>query len=122
MKKLTIQEEEAMKAVWKKRKGFIKDFLELYPEPKPQYTTLASTIKKLEAKGYVEGKKFGPIYEYRPVISESEYTKTFMSGFVKDYFKSSYRDLVISFVKQKKLSPNELRSIINLIETKHHPS
>jgi predicted transcriptional regulator len=119
MEKLTIQEEEAMKAVWKTGKGFIKDFLDVYPEPKPQYTTLASTIKKLESKGYVSGQKFGPIYEYRPAISESEYTRKYMSGFVKDYFKNSYKDLVLSFVKQKQLSPDELRHIIELIESRN---
>lgn len=116
MKKLTIQEEEAMQAVWKTGKGFIKDFLELYPDPKPPYTTLASIIKKLEIKGFVKGKKYGTVCEYRPAISESEYARKFLSGFVKDYFKNSYKELVASFVKQKKLSPDELRSIIRMIE------
>ena len=37
MQKLTVQEEEAMQIVWKIGKGFIKDFLELYPEPKPPF-------------------------------------------------------------------------------------
>ena len=116
MKKLTMQEEEAMQAVWKTGKGFIKDFLDIYPDPKPPYTTLASIIKKLETKGYIKGKKYGTIYIYRPVISESDYTRKFMSGFVRDYFKNSYKELVTSFVKQKKLSPNELRNIIKTIE------
>ena len=116
MKKLTMQEEEAMQAVWKTGKGFIKDFLDMYPDPKPPYTTLASIVKKLETKGYVKGKKYGTIYEYRPAISESEYTRKFMSGFVRDYFKNSYKELVTSFVKQKKLSPDELRNIIKTIE------
>ena len=48
MKKLTQQEEEAMQVIWELNGGFIKDFLEKLPEPKPPYTTLASTVKNLE--------------------------------------------------------------------------
>ena len=108
-----------MQAVWKTGKGFIKDFLDMYPDPKPPYTTLASIVKKLETKGYVKGKKYGTVYEYRPAISESEYTRKFMSGFVRDYFKNSYKELVTSFIKHKKLSPGELKSIIKTIEEGH---
>jgi predicted transcriptional regulator len=116
MQKLTVQEEEAMQAVWKLGKGFIKDFLDLYPDPKPPYTTLASIIKKLETKGYIKSVKYRTIYEYRPAISENEYAKKYLSHFVKDYFRNSYKELVASFVKQKKLSSDELRSILETIE------
>ena len=116
MQKLTVQEEEAMQIVWKLGKGFIKDFLDLYPDPKPPYTTLASIIKKLETKGYVKSIKYRTIYEFRPAISEQEYAKKYMSHFVKDYFRNSYKDLVASFVKQKKLSPDELRNLLETIE------
>jgi predicted transcriptional regulator len=116
MQKLTLQEEEAMQIVWKTGKGFIKDFLDLYPDPKPPYTTLASIVKKLETKGYIKSVKYRTIYEYRPAISEKEYAKKYMSHFVRDYFRNSYRDLVASFVKQKKLSSEELRSILETIE------
>ena len=122
MQKLTIQEEEAMQIVWKIGKGFIKDFLDEYPEPKPPYTTLASIIKKLETKGYVKSVKYRTIYEYRPAISEKDYAKKYMSHFVRDYFRNSYKDLVASFVKQKKLSPNELRGILETIEQQEKQS
>ena len=44
MEKLTQQEEEAMLAVWKTGEGNVKMFLENMDDPKPPYTTLASTI------------------------------------------------------------------------------
>ena len=122
MQKLTVQEEEAMQIVWKLGKGFIKDFLDLYPEPKPPYTTLASIIKKLETKGFVKSVKYRTIYEFRPAISEKEYAKKCMSHFVRDYFRNSYKELVASFVKQKKLSPDELRSILETIELQEKQS
>ncbi|MBD1391774.1 BlaI/MecI/CopY family transcriptional regulator [Mucilaginibacter glaciei] len=116
MEKLSQQEEEAMLAVWQAGRGFIKDFLDLLKEPKPPYTTLASTIKNLERKGFVTGEKLGNSYRYTPAINEEEYKNKFMSGFVSDYFKNSYKDLVTFFANEKKISTGELQEIIKLIE------
>lgn len=116
MEKLTIQEEEAMQAVWQSGGGIIKDFLDVMNEPKPPYTTLASTVKNLERKGFVDSEKQGNTYRYKAAIAEADYKKRFMNGFVSDYFQNSYKELVAFFAKEKKISANELQDIINLIE------
>lgn len=116
MDKLTPQEEEALMAVYKTGEGTVKAFLEHFEEPKPPYTTLASTIKKLESKGWLESRLMGNTYLYKAAVSEKEYKKSFMSGVVKNFFSDSYKELVNFFVDQKKLSPKELREIIDLIE------
>lgn len=116
MEKLTGQEEEALMAVWKTGEGSIKSFLEHIEGTKPPYTTLASTIKKLEARGIVKSRLVGNTYLYSAAISEKEYKKRFLSSVVKSYFSDSYKELVNFFVDQKKLSPKELREIIEIIE------
>ena len=116
MEKLSQQEEEAMQAVWQCGPGFIKDFLDQLTEPKPPYTTLASTIKNLERKGFLKSEKMGNSLRYIPAIKEEEYKKRFMSGFVSDYFQNSYKDLVTFFANEKKISASDLQEIIKLIE------
>ncbi|HXB90683.1 MAG TPA: BlaI/MecI/CopY family transcriptional regulator [Puia sp.] len=116
MEKLSHQEEEAMQAVWRAGEGNVKLFLENIAEPRPPYTTVASTIKNLEKKGFLSGRLQGNAYLYKPLVTEEEYKKKFMSGFVKDYFDNSYKELVNFFVDQKKLSARELKEIIALIE------
>jgi predicted transcriptional regulator len=116
MEKLTAQEEEAMQAIWKVGEGNVKVFLEHIEGSKPPYTTLASTIKNLEKKGFLSSRLIGNSYLYKPVITEDEYKKKFMNGFVKDYFADSYKELVNFFVEEKKLSARELKDIIDLIE------
>jgi len=116
MEKLTKQEEEAMQAVWQCSQGTVKDFLDAMQEPQPPYTTLASTIKNLERKGFVNSEKVGNTYRYVPAIKEEEYKKRFMNGFVSDYFQNSYKDLVTFFANEKKISASDLKEIINLIE------
>lgn len=39
-----------------------------------------------------------------------------MNGVVKNYFDNSYKELVSFFVEQKKVSPKELKEIIEMIE------
>ena len=116
MEKLTPQEEEAMLAVWQVEPGFIKDFLEALPVPKPAYTTLASTIKNLERKGYLKSEKFANAWRYKAKIKGDAYKKKFISNIVNDYFQNSYKELVAFFANEKKISPDELKEIIKMIE------
>ncbi len=117
MEKLTIQEEEAMQAIWKTGEGNIKAFMEHLDSP-PPYTTVASTVKNLERKGYLQSRLLGNAYLYRPAITEEEYKKRFMGTVVREYFDNSYKELVNFFVEQKKLSARELKEIIDMIEGK----
>lgn len=116
MEKLTAQEEEVMLSVWQVGSGFIKDFMDVMPEPKQPYTTIASTFKNLEKKGYLKSEKQANAKRYSPALKESEYKKKFMSNVVTNYFQNSYKEVVAFFVKDKKVSAEELKEIINLIE------
>jgi predicted transcriptional regulator len=116
MEKLSRQEEEAMQAIWKTGEGNIKLFLENLPTGAMPYTTLASTIKNLEKKGFLSSRLVGNAYLYKPLVTEDEYKKKFMNGFVKDYFADSYKQLVSFFIEEKKLSAKELKELVELIE------
>lgn len=116
MEKLTIQEEEAMLSIWRLDGGFIKEILDNLKGEQVPYTTLASTIKNLERKGYVKSVKYANAKRYEPVISAQEYKAGFMNNFVGDYFKNSYKEMVSFFVKEQKLSPDELAEIMNMIK------
>ncbi len=107
-----------MLVIWQTGGGFIKDFLESLPEPKPPYTTLASTVKNLEKKSYLQSEKLGNTYRYTPLIKAEDYKKRFMKSFVGDYFKSSYKELVAFFAKDEKITAEELKEIIAMIENK----
>lgn len=116
MERLTAQEEEVMLYIWKLGPCFIRDILNNMPEPRPPYTSVASVIRNLERKEYVSPNKFGTITQFAPIIKESDYKKTFMSHVVRDYFTGSYKEMVSFFVKNRKLSKEDLRDLMNQIE------
>ena len=116
MEKLSIQEEEVMIYIWGLQNCFVKDIVAKFPQPAPPYTTVASIVKNLERKGYVKPKRVGNTYEYTPTIHENEYKRHFMSGVVRNYFENSYKEMVSFFAKDNKISANDLKEIIDLIE------
>ena len=116
MEKLSKQEEDAMLVIWKVGRGTIGEVLEAMPEPKPPYTTLASTLKNLERKNYLSFRKYGNVYDYFPTISHEVYKKAFVSGLVANYFENSYKEMVSFFAKEQKISAQELQEILKMIE------
>ena len=116
LEKLSKSEEDLMQIVWRLDEATVGNFLEEIPEPKPPYTTLASMIKNLEKKNYLTSKRYGNVYVYQPAITEENYKKAFMGTVVQDYFKNSYKEMVSFFVKDEKISAQELKEIIDLIE------
>lgn len=116
MENLTKQEEEVMEAIWKAGENNVKAFLDYLPDPRPPYTTLASTIKNLEKKKFVSSRLIGNNYLYTPVISEEAYKHTLMQGFAQRYFNNSYMEMVNFFIEQKNLEPGELQELVRMIE------
>lgn len=102
--------------IWALKECFIKDILARYPEPVPPYTTVASIVSNLKRKGYVKLSRVGNVYQYTPLISETEYKSKFLSGFVHNYFKNSYKEMVSFFAKEAKISADDLQDIIQMIE------
>ena len=105
MEKLTIQEEEAMLYIWELGSCFVKDIVAKYPKPAPPYTTVASIVKNLERKQYIRAARVGNTYQYTPLIRESEYKRTFMSGLCATTLKILIRKWFRSSPKTRRFRP-----------------
>ena len=116
MEKLTNKEEEIMHILWKLEKAFVKDVLAEIKEDKPHYNTLSTIIRNLEDKGYVAYNAYGKTHQYFPIVSKEDYRKGFMNTAINNYFNSSYKNMVSFFAKEEKISVDELKEIIKLIE------
>ncbi len=119
MHKLTNKEEEIMHIIWTLEKAFVKDVMAEITEDQPHYNTLSTIIRNLEDKGYVGYHAFGKTHQYFPLVSKEIYKKRFMSTAIENYFNNSYKNVVSFFAKEEKISIDELKEIIKLIETKN---
>lgn len=116
MQKLTNKEEEIMHILWKLKKAFVKDVLQEITEDKPHYNTLSTIIRNLEEKGFVSYNAYGKTHQYFPIITKEAYRKRFMNIAIDHYFNNSYKNMVSFFAKEEKISVEELKEIIALIE------
>ena len=116
MQKLTNKEEEIMQVLWRLEKAFVKDVMAEIEGEKPHYNTLSTIIRNLEDKGFVDYNAYGKSHQYYPLITKEAYRKSVFSTAIDAYFNSSYKNLVSYFAKEEKISADELREIINLIE------
>lgn len=116
MDKLTNKEEEIMHVLWQLKKAFVKDVLAEIKDDKPHYNTLSTIIRNLEDKGYVAHKAFGKTHQYYPIVTKEDYRKGFMNLAINAYFNNSYKNMVSFFAKEEKISIEELKEIIALIE------
>ncbi|WP_136468452.1 BlaI/MecI/CopY family transcriptional regulator [Flagellimonas onchidii] len=118
MQKLTNKEEEVMKILWKLKKAFVKEVLVEMKGDKPHYNTLSTIIRNLQEKNYVGHEAFGNTHRYFPIVTKESYRKKFINSTIADYYDNSYKSLVSFFAKEEKISVEELKEIIDLIEKK----
>lgn len=118
MQKLTNKEEEIMHILWKLKKAFVKEVMAEIIDEQPHYNTLSTIIRNLEEKGYVSHNAFGNTHQYFPIVALENYRKEFMNTAIDNYFNSSYKNMVSFFAEEDKISANELREILEIIENR----
>ncbi len=116
MNELTKAEEQVMQILWKIERGFVKDVIEHLDNPKPAYNTISTIIRILEKKGFVDHKAYGKTYEYFPIVSKKDYTKSFFGSFLQKYFSNSFQQLVSFFSNEDDLSLEEMEKIRRLLD------
>nr|WP_315214533.1 BlaI/MecI/CopY family transcriptional regulator [uncultured Flavobacterium sp.] len=119
MQKLTNKEEEIMHILWKLKKAFVKEIMAEITEEQPHYNTLSTIVRNLEEKGFVSHNAFGNTHQYFPIVSIEDYRKRFMNTAIDNYFNSSYKNMVSFFAKEEKISAQELREILAMIENQN---
>ncbi|HLA58491.1 MAG TPA: BlaI/MecI/CopY family transcriptional regulator [Puia sp.] len=116
-KTLTKAEEQVMQVLWKLGKGFLKEIIETTPEPRPHSNTIATILKILVEKGFVEYSVHGRNNLYKPLVSQAEYGKKSVNQLIKGYFDGSPAQLVSQFISDQKLSEAELEQLLQQIQS-----
>jgi BlaI family penicillinase repressor len=116
-KELTKAEEQVMHYLWELERGFLKDIVEKFSEPKPAYTTVSTVIRVLVKKGFIGFKSYGKTNEYYPAISKANYFKSRLKPIISNYFSGSTHNFASYFANQQ-LNLSELEEIKQLIDDK----
>ncbi|EDM44903.1 putative antibiotic resistance-related regulatory protein [unidentified eubacterium SCB49] len=118
MEKLTNKEEEIMQILWQLENAFVKEIVAALPEA-AHYNTISTIVRGLEEKGFVSYNAFGKTHQYYPTVTKAAYANKYLNLASQRFFNSSYKSMVSFFAKEEKISADELREILAIIEKKN---
>ena len=113
---LSKSEEQLMQHLWKQDKAFMKDLLDVYPDPKPATTTIATLLKRMIDKGFVAYNLKGNSREYYPLVKKKDYFSKHVNGLIKNFFNDSATQFASFFTKETDLTKKELEDLKTLID------
>lgn len=114
---LTEKESILMNMLWDNGPLFVRDMVALYPEPKPHFNTIATTIRILEGKGHVGHEAFASCHRFFAIAQRDDFREKSLAEVIRNYFGNSYKNAVSALVSDDKITVDELREIINMVET-----
>ncbi|WP_299710315.1 BlaI/MecI/CopY family transcriptional regulator [uncultured Tenacibaculum sp.] len=114
--KLSKAEEQVMQYLWKLDKAFMKDLLQEFPDPKPATTTLATLLKRMRDKGFIDYNLFGKSREYFPLVRKTDYFSKHVNGLIKNFFNDSASQFASFFTTETDLSVDELKELRKIID------
>lgn len=115
---LTPKEEEVMQLLWEHGPILISKLVELYPDPKPHFNTVSTVVRRLEAKGFVDHNEVSGSFHYYAKVEKEYFRSRNFGNFIKNYFGGSYYGAVSSLVTEDKISADELKELLRLVERK----
>lgn len=111
---------EIMHVVWQLEEASARQVLkEINKKKDLAYTTIITTMQKMEKKGLLVHREEERSYVYKPLIDKKEVESNMLNEFIESVFRGSYKQMVNTLVENKNLSEKELRSILNYINAEN---
>jgi predicted transcriptional regulator len=121
MKKLTQAEEQVMQVIWTLPEGgYLKDIIEILPEPKPHSNTVATLLKILVEKDFVQISNPNRNNLYSAKVSKADYSGQRMAGLAESFFEGSYANVVSFLVDKNQMSIEDLELLLENLKFKGH--
>jgi predicted transcriptional regulator len=113
---LTQAELRLMKVLWLRGESSVAEMAAACAEDSPlAYTSVLTTIRILEQKGYVSHRQEGRAFYYRASVAEREAGRSEVRHVLERFFGNSREKLLLSLLGDEEISPEELRRLKDAI-------
>src|SRR4030088_144108 len=113
---LTDAELRLMEVLWRRPRATVSDVVEAVGEPPLSYSTVLTTLRILERKGYAAHEEVNRAYVYRAVVARDEAAGKDVGNVLKRFFAGRPLDLAMRLVENDRPSRDELQRLKALIE------
>ena len=113
---LTEAELRIMRILWERGESLVSDLVSALPTHAPlAYTSVLTTVRILEQKGYVEHRQEGRAFLYSPCVAEHDASRSEVRHVLYRFFDNSRERLMLSLLGDGKITPEELRRLKDAI-------
>jgi predicted transcriptional regulator len=113
---LTEAELRIMRILWARGESLVSDLVSAMPESSPlAYTSVLTTVRILEQKGYVKHRMGGRAFLYSPCIAEHDASQSEVRHMLHRFFGNSRERLMLSLLGDGEITPDELQRLKNAI-------
>jgi predicted transcriptional regulator len=105
-----------MEVLWRKPDATVSEVVERVGAPPLSYSTVLTTLRILERKGYIAHEEVNRAYVYRPLVARDEAASKDVGHVLTRFFGGKPLDLAMRLVERDRPSPDELRRLRELID------
>lgn len=114
---LTEAELRLMEVLWDRGASSVSEVVEALPRrSRPAYTSVLTTLRILEQKGYVKHEKRGRAFVYHPLLGRDDARRRAVRHLVRRFFEDSPELLVLNVLESEDLDAEELHRLRKMIE------
>ena len=114
---LTDAELRLMDVLWGKGEATVSDVADALPKnPALAYSTVLTTLRILENKGFVRHTKDGRAFVYHPLVGREQARESAVTHLVRRFFENSPELLMLNLLDGKKVDASELSRLRKKIE------
>src|SRR5438093_4024997 len=114
--KLTKLELRILDALWARGRASIREIQEAFPEPRPAYTTIQTTVYRLEAKNAVRRvRKISNAHIFEPIVARDVARHRFLDE-ILSFFGGRAQPMMAQLAEAGKLTRDDIRELEKTIE------
>ena len=109
--KLTRLELQILDTLWARSNASIREIQEAFPDPKPAYTTVQTTVYRLEAKGALRRtRKVSNAHIFEPIVAR-DIARVRLLDEILGFFGGRALPMMTQFVEAGKLTIDDIRAL-----------
>ena len=122
MRRFTRLELQILEALWAQGRASLREIQESFPEPRPAYTTITTTVYRMETKDLVRRvRKIGNAHIFEPLVAR-DVARAGVLDHVLSFFGGRAQPLVAQLAESGKLTLEDIRELEKAVQdTKRRP-
>jgi predicted transcriptional regulator len=106
-----------MEVLWRLGPATVAEVVEALPDGVSlAYSSVLTTLRILETKGYLRHSKDGRAFTYEPVVDRDEVRENAVTHLLRRFFEDSPEQLVLNLIDGKKIGAKQLKRLRKRIE------